>query len=75
MLRGIIRWNNSYNEGKNNLMNRESFSCKNMNFVKDCVNLYYVNINAQQVYTQFCVSLYFCQWKCSHMYPINHVYN
>ena len=30
-------------------------------------------INAEQVYTQFCVHLYLCQWKCNRTYAINHV--
>ena len=31
-------------------------------------------INAEQVYTQFCVYQYPCQWKCNYVYAINHVY-
>ena len=33
-----------------------------------------VTINAEKVYTQFCVYLYLCQRKCNHMYAINHAY-
>ena len=36
--------------------------------------IFFVSINAEQVYTQFCVYLYLCQWKCNDMYAINHVY-
>ena len=31
----------------------------------------FVSINAEQVYAQFYVYLYLCQWKCNHMSAIN----
>ena len=37
----------------------------------NCSEKIFEIINAEQVYTQFCVYLYLCQLKCNHMYAIN----